>query len=304
MQKIFQLKKRGWYIRLLRFMWGVQYEDFTHMCPLFWLTVVSIILFIPWLVFMGIGKCVITTLDAYRTNIRKREKEKEDKENMESAALYERICIDAEARKDFAMKVYMSWYENECIPRSYALVQTYRMSEKERIDLNALVQMIVRERAEIREAKQKAIIDAYQKKQAAIIARKQRINKILRQFKPLAMFILWLLGIATIILAGWGIYEVIRAIAKVPAKIWISILLWSCFVIVLFLVIFALSKANWSFLRFRLSCEGEKRVIAFFRFFGKYIFGPPIWLFKGIAKIFVITFHTVRNECPPVEWKD
>lgn len=42
------LKKNAWYIRFMHFMWGVTYEDFPNLCPLFWAVIGSIIIFPFW----------------------------------------------------------------------------------------------------------------------------------------------------------------------------------------------------------------------------------------------------------------
>lgn len=302
MNKVFQVRKKGWYIRLLKFMWDVDYEDFTHMCPLFWTTVISIILFIPWMVVAGIAKSVIAIIKVRKEAADKKRAEKEIVLKTEAEKLYQSISADSAARSKFAKEIYMKWYEDECV--TPAVMQVYNtMSEKERIDLNALIQLFVKERLAIREAKRQALIDEVWKKNEARIARKQKINNILRRFKPLATLVLWLLAAATLAFAGWGIYQACIGLGKVPHKVWIKVLMWSCVVITLFLITLGLVRLDWSFLSFKLSCKGEKRLRAFLSIF-VYAAKPFIWLFGGIAKIFVVTFQTIRNECPPVEWKD
>lgn len=44
------LSKSAWYMRLLKFMWDYEPENFTNLCPLFWKVVLSIVVFVPWLV--------------------------------------------------------------------------------------------------------------------------------------------------------------------------------------------------------------------------------------------------------------
>ena len=40
---VFILKKNAWYIKMIGYMWDLQYRDFSHMCPLFWLCVFSVL---------------------------------------------------------------------------------------------------------------------------------------------------------------------------------------------------------------------------------------------------------------------
>jgi hypothetical protein len=42
---IFKLKKQGWHSRLMKLTWGWTYEDFSHMCPYFWLSIVNVVIF-------------------------------------------------------------------------------------------------------------------------------------------------------------------------------------------------------------------------------------------------------------------
>jgi hypothetical protein len=46
--KIYHLKKDGFLVKIMRYIWGFDYHDFSHMCPFFWLSVFNLIIIIPY----------------------------------------------------------------------------------------------------------------------------------------------------------------------------------------------------------------------------------------------------------------
>ncbi len=49
------LKKDGWYVHLMNFMWGASWKNFPNLCPLFWGIIGSIIIFPGWCIWMIIA---------------------------------------------------------------------------------------------------------------------------------------------------------------------------------------------------------------------------------------------------------
>lgn len=46
---VFVLKKTSWHVRMMKYIWGLDYKDFTHMCPYWWLSVFNFVIAI-WVV--------------------------------------------------------------------------------------------------------------------------------------------------------------------------------------------------------------------------------------------------------------
>jgi hypothetical protein len=40
---VFVLKKAAWHCRLMRYIWGLSHDDFSHICPYFWLSIFNVI---------------------------------------------------------------------------------------------------------------------------------------------------------------------------------------------------------------------------------------------------------------------
>ena len=43
---VFVLKRSSWHARLMKYVWNFKLEDFTHMCPYFWLSVFNCLIFV------------------------------------------------------------------------------------------------------------------------------------------------------------------------------------------------------------------------------------------------------------------
>lgn len=58
----FKLKKGAWHVRLMKYTWNLNYYDFSHICPYFWLSIFNVII-AP--VFVPIKFTIITILGKY-----------------------------------------------------------------------------------------------------------------------------------------------------------------------------------------------------------------------------------------------
>lgn len=53
---VFVLKKTSWHVKMMKYIWNLNYYDFSHMCPYWWLTVFNHIVFIPIFIVKSIYK--------------------------------------------------------------------------------------------------------------------------------------------------------------------------------------------------------------------------------------------------------
>lgn len=59
---VFVLKKTSWHVRMMKYIWGLDYKDFSHMCPYWWLSVFNFLIAI-WVVgFIKEGIKLITLI--------------------------------------------------------------------------------------------------------------------------------------------------------------------------------------------------------------------------------------------------
>ena len=47
---VFILKKNSFHVRVMKYIWNLDYHDFSHMCPYWWLSVFNFIVIVPWFV--------------------------------------------------------------------------------------------------------------------------------------------------------------------------------------------------------------------------------------------------------------
>lgn len=56
----FTLSRNSWHARLMKYMWGLNYYDFSHICPYFWMSILNVVLSVcGWLPLLFIFKTVI-----------------------------------------------------------------------------------------------------------------------------------------------------------------------------------------------------------------------------------------------------
>jgi len=49
MQKNYHLKKDSWHVKMMYYIWKIDYKSFSHMCPYWWLSCFNFLIFIPFL---------------------------------------------------------------------------------------------------------------------------------------------------------------------------------------------------------------------------------------------------------------
>lgn len=293
---VFVLNKNGWYVKLNKWMWDVDYTDFSHMCPFFWLTVASILFLIPYLLFRGL----ITGILWLQEKMKAKKEVKSIKETKERIELLGKLERDPILQKDLATKLQASWDDGICLPKHYNKLW-YDLSFTEQDKIRTLIEAIRAEKAAFYEAKLQREAEQREKERLAAIARKARINTILKYAKPIGKIFLWLLAAATVVLVGYLLFKGALAIAAITAKQWIFT--GKVLLMLLGVAAFIIGCAYASNkIKFELSCKTKKRLLMVIKPF-IWIAKGFIWLIKGIAKICRAIFQTVKNECPAINWK-
>ena len=153
----FHFKKTAWHARLMRYIWGFRPQDFSHMCPYFWLSVLNffispvvlpikftiqvilfkgvfkgIFLFFKWL-FKKLEQAITylgTLSDKWAKESQKRYEEQELKrvQKIKEAALEKIMKIPADYRKIIAMGLETIYSKN---PRLYYEVKNFIPEEIE-----------------------------------------------------------------------------------------------------------------------------------------------------------------------------
>lgn len=309
---VFKLKKRGWYTRLVKWMWNIDYRDFSHMCPFFWLAVLSVLILVPYSIVRAIIFLCADFFDGIGENVRKaREASRERNNEKWGIVMKERrdkgrqVGTDEELLKDFAEKLYYHWDEDHCLPKDYEGVWDY-VSDEKRDAIHKLIEQIREERKAVLQNRARLRAEAIERERLAMIARKARINRIVSYAKPIGKGFLILLAGASAIVVLYFLYKGFMWLTTLKAVVW-AVAGWTILALALLaLLIFGLTKVKWGTVRFefKMSCTWKRRWTSFFMGIYKYIIYPIWWIFKGIAKIFQATFMVVKNECPAIEWED
>jgi len=192
--KEFELNKNGWHVKLMYYIWGTTTDDFSNMCPFFWLTILNIVLVIPYTIIKGIMAIfkIIQNIE-YNLQHKKRERYWELVYTRAIALKTEedvKKFIDSEKNGKFVSSVIMNIKNNDL--RKFALHYSQQLLEKASLEADAIKVM--------RSAKIKAMRNL-----------------------PIAKFIgtviLILLGLALI--GGTTLFIIM--LTKAPIKLWLAL---------------------------------------------------------------------------------
>lgn len=225
---IFELKKNSYHSRMMKYIWNLNYYDFSHMCPYWWLSVFNHIIFIPIFLLRQLWKgmgglvnivgallsSVYEMIDEYLTNLEEARYKKEyqyfQQHPDELLALKEK----ARAKLFEKTKKYIGWGGYRNLDEAYSnLAWTERMAkeeEEERLerekrkekflqicdDLNK-IELVQTNKFEnyLKEYEEKKRKEAYLAQAERIKRNKQRINKILKIVKPIMTIFAYTVGV-------------------------------------------------------------------------------------------------------------
>lgn len=280
LKESFTLKKNGWYVKLMTYIWGFKHTDFSHMCPFWWLTIFNLIIIIPVFVTKVSWKVIswpIRALSDYNTNIDIKREE----------ALIDRLR-STKAEFDFVLDL------NDKL-RNIAMEFLYDNNYKIYDVLNTIL-------SERRRNNMKKQENKLRNKKKASMNRKERINKILGIIKPVISIIAYILGLVLLLGILYLIKLFIVYLINLPSDAWYNVGI--VFAIVGGAVIIAFS------LVFLLKIIIKPRTYNYnptpnaFEKVGGFIAKPFVWIAKGIYTIFSILIEIIKNNCPAIDWKD
>jgi len=176
---VFVLSKNAWHSKLMKYIWNLNYRDYSHMCPYFWLSVFNVIAFVP--VFIGksvIGKIFTYSRSRFGDYLEKKEKQ---------------WALD-----------YIEKLKND--PKE--LVKLSRLSTKKYNDIlyyrnlnfSSLGSNFWKELYRLRDSYNDELSEKYEiksyRKEEKSLTNKERINKLLKVVKPISKAILYIISAA------------------------------------------------------------------------------------------------------------
>jgi len=187
------------------------------MCPFFWLCVVSFFLFVPYFIIRKVTEGVRDFMLYIDRGIRNVQTKKAVAKREKVQNFVRIVSSDEIVQKDLAEKLYMSTYEGQCLPDNYKnLWYGDNLSRDFIKKIQEMVEKIKTEREKYRLEREKRIREQEEKKRLAMIARKNRINKIVKYAKPIGKILLILLATATVLLLVYLGYLGVVALSHIP----------------------------------------------------------------------------------------
>lgn len=274
-EKIYHLKKNAWHAKLMKYMWNLRHDDFSHICPYFWLSVLNVVAIIPYF----IVRILLTVIGNVFMNFLKRLDT--ITENWVDYNYMKIISSDAEIEKYARMiacnnKLKHRGKWQDLWDRFYYTAPDDVMSK------------FTKYRTKYE--------DSLFTEKNSKIERKRRINKIVKIVKPISIGILWIVGTAVSLFVLYWLYRFILWIPKGLAKInWVHVFFWFIGAILTsgaFLGIFALAEKGYLV----MGCKTRR----FFVSTGRVMILPFVKLWELITLI----GQMIKESCPAIQWEE
>lgn len=332
----FKLKKSSWHVKLMKYTLNLNYCDFDHLCPYFWLTIFNIIIFpvfgpIKFLIkivlgtwFKALFEYITDKLESYKENKRQKLIEKYKLLFQIKNEVIE-YNYDAMNRNKYIRKAFYSLTSEEQDQVENEVFTIRKQREKEKTFI--LKSVLKKETDE--EVEKRKLLEKQRK-----IAIKQKITKIVIVVKPLIRLFIYAIAAITIAIALYYFYKLIIILTEIKPRYYIDIgkiiLVWLLSGLSLYLLInglnFIVSKIiatkNNKLYKRKVLLESSKKkfrkqskIVKNIKSILKYIFLPFTLIFKIIIKFFIkmyrslkkfiqITKQIYKKECPAINWED
>lgn len=300
---VFKLKRESWYMWLMKFTWGWTAGDFSHICPVFWLTIINVVIFPVVAVIKLVLWPIKKVVKSINQSLDKKFDERSQLKTKFREELIDKIKRDPIILKDYVTKlVQVGDDEIKRMPKIYKGLydEIYYYSDTEfRLKFNILIAQIRTERDALK----------YKKKQEelkAMIKRKNKIATIVKITKPIGQFILVILSLFLIYLIGEGIYLIYKMTGKLSHKDLVDALIASGFILTIAILVYGTTKFV-SYIVDKIpvkpyssdSFANSKPSINILSTIAK----PIIWLVKGLITIGAMIGQMIKNNCPGIEWE-
>ena len=303
---VFKLKKDSWHAKLMKYTWGLDHSDFSHICPYFHLTWLNCILFIPLFIVKTVINLILMPLFArinkYRLSFFHFKKEKKFKklikEQEKAKKRAEEIKKDQNKLKDYILKIELNYQLGICIPKEYKELRNHIV-----IDWSKWDKIIQPEVAKYINEKNKKEENQEKKLKEKQLENKNKINNILKIWKPLGKFLAIFGSILLFATALIILYKLTLLTSKVWREVVLILVLLLILILVALLIAFLIKTLSNVFKNIELPCWLKSIVKSTAASLYKYTIYPIVWLFRGIKTIFQIAFQIIKNNCPAINWE-
>jgi len=279
---VFVLSKNAWHSKLMKYIWNLNYRDFSHMCPYFWLSVFNVIAFVP--VFIGksvIGKIFTYSRSRFGDYLEKKEKQ---------------WALD-----------YIEKLKND--PKE--LVKLSRLSTKKYNDIlyyrnlnfSSLGSNFWKELYRLRDSYNDELSEKYEiksyRKEEKSLTNKERINKLLKVVKPISKAILYIISAAGLFGVGMLLMYLFILLAGIPGSDWLNFatVIGYCIVAI---ICFLLLCGGIYLIKEHINENIKNGFVTFFSTIAQSIG----WLVKKIIGAVSFLVMMLKDSCPAINWKD
>jgi Asp-tRNA(Asn)/Glu-tRNA(Gln) amidotransferase C subunit len=306
---VFHLKKNSWHSRLMNYIWGFEYCDFTHICPYFWLSILNVLIIGPVALIKGLAYLWNKTSEAAT-----KKKKQERAYHLEAVEqIFHLVQQNEELLEQVVDDFFAHVYHVRSCPQimldvynqlrwddylSGALQDKLAALRKKYDDLYRPIWKIQRE---IDQLQKLARIQLWQ-------TRKQKINELVKLAKPLGKILFFLSVLALAALCIGGTIRLVQWLSHLPQGSIIRTLVSFAYgIVVLALagtVIILLKKfiwwgAEWLVDHVEISDATIKRV----KKYSLLAVTPFIWVGKGFILLGQIIYALYKNNCPAINWQ-
>lgn len=265
------VSKNAWHVKLMKWTLGFEPHDFRWGCPYWWLSFMNVIIFIPFsilkLIYLGMVK-----LDAKIENNIRTNKKRKFTELLEQYKKDNTLLDKIVKRSDCAKFISWLWeYHDQNRGNWEAIRSTY---------YNNLYH--------------KPIDKKYKK----VVTNKEKINQIVKIFKPIGVVIIWVVVIAVVAFLGYELFRFISYLAHLPGKKWANFFR-GLLIILVGGGILGLALAGILHL---LSRNRTKQFFTAIGGISKNSFNFIIT--KPFGAFFKTIGFLIKSSCPPITWKD
>lgn len=297
----FKLKKDGWHMKLMNFIWGVTYKDFSHICPYWWSTLATVVFIVPLLAWTFLKKGIIYLAEKADDMVRASRDRKWERRQKEIDEFYEKI-----KSKDFFDKIV-----NSCDSKFKKFkdqMWDYNFSNKfdSHNEYYEFRNRFFDEREKIEEQRKEKERTQEQLDRERQIKRKQTITKVLNVVKPILKVLFVIASITAAIFVVYYAYIFISWLITLDyswAEFWkwdwvdimatmlSTILYIGGLALFIYLFVKAIRFANKSS---KTWCTPK---------WVKSIERGLIWFGTGVVTIWNIIVQMIKDNCPSIDWE-
>lgn len=292
----FTLNKNAWYSKLMKYIWKLYPQDFTHICPFFWLTLLNILIF-P---FVFLFKTILgTILYKIADLIEKRIEKIREQNAKELKEMLNLIKQKPELQEEYSKKYAI--YEDSGF--SYKRLKCFSKLDRKIIEsiyydnkYDNYIDIKILNKYYKAYTNNKVV-----KPKLTINPNKELINKLNKIAKPIGQLLLLVLFSILLFIIGLYLYKFIVFLSNLNFtfnyKKFIHVLK------VIGIIILGI-VATIAIVYYLEKLIKDTKFLCYLVKFLSIVAKPFIWIGIGLWKIGIVIFQMLKSNCPAIKWEN